>query len=98
MAPFWDPILVKMKNSSKITFIINVSTSFVRKKPNYAYANDFHIIFLFHKILEQSQFADYDVISQNPVEYRKNALQKILCTIFVHIDHAILELLHMFYF
>ena len=98
LAPFWDPILAKLKNLSKITFIINVSTSFVRKKPIYAYANDFHIISLFYRILEQSLFRDYDVISQNPVENRKNIIQKILCTSFVHIENAILELLHMFYF
>ena len=93
-----DQAYFKNCTSFKLDFILNVSTSFVRKKPTYAYANDFHIIFLFYRILEQSLFRDYDVISQNPVENRKNIIQKILCTSFVHIENAILELLHMFYF
>ena len=66
-APFWKPILAKMKNSSKITSIVRASKLFAQKKLIYAYANDFHIISLFYRILEQSLFRDYDVISQNPV-------------------------------
>ena len=50
-APFWKPISAKMKNSSKITSIVTTSTLFVHKKLIYAYANYFHMIFLFHRIL-----------------------------------------------
>ena len=49
-APFWKPILAKMKNSSKITSIVRASKLFAQKKLIYAYANDFHMIFLFHRI------------------------------------------------
>ena len=50
LAPFWKPISAKMKNSLKFTSIVWVLSFFVHKKLIYAYANDFHMIFIFHRI------------------------------------------------
>ena len=85
LAPFWKPILVKMKNSLDITFIVRVSTLFVHKKLIYAYANDFHMIFIFHRIWNRDNL----LIMTSSVKFRLqnqiNVSQKIFSWSFVHI-------------
>ena len=98
LAPFWKPISAKMKNSLKFTSIVWVLSFFVHKKLIYAYANDFHMIFIFHRIWNRDNL----LIMTSSVKFRlqnqRNVSQKIFSQSFVHIKRVILELLQMFYF
>ena len=85
LAPFWKPILVKMENSLDVTSIVRVSTLFVHKKLIYAYANDFHMIFKFHRIWNRDNLLIMTSLVKFRLQNQINVSQKIFSWSFVHI-------------